>query len=149
MSCEPKDYAFPMTADVFYPVVQQGAYGDIQRQWMFDRAIACFFSYAGQAEYTSDVKPKVLITEEQILLGRVKEDLRISSGEEPNAITNIILTNITDRNCNEIYVETAGPRKGKPTLFEIASLDPFIGPFGNIEHYKVVIKRSENQGEAV
>lgn len=148
MSCEPKDYIYPMTADIYYPIVEQGAYGDIQRQWMFDRAIACSFTYAG-VEYGEDVKPKVYITEQNVLLGRAKEDICVSSQDELNAITNVLVTNITDRNCNEIYTETAGPRKGKSTLFEIASIDPFVGPFGTVEYYKIVLKRSENQGETV
>jgi hypothetical protein len=148
MSCEPKDFMYPMTADIYYPIVEQGAYGDIQRQWMMDRSVACFFNYAG-VEYGEDVKPEVLINEEMILLGRVKEDLRISSSKEANAITNVVVTNITDRNCNEVYIETAGSRKDKSTIFEIASLEPLIGPFGSIEYYKVVLRRSENQAVTI
>lgn len=137
-----------MTADIFYPIVEQGAYGDIQRQWMMDRAIACSFTYAG-VEYGADVKTQIAITEENLLIGRTKEDLRFSSTKEENAITNIIVTNINDRNCNEIYLETSGPRKGKSTIFEIAAIDPFVGPFGTVEYYKVVLKRSENQGDSI
>lgn len=145
MSCEPKDFAFPMTADIFYPIVEQGAYGDIQRQWMLDRAVACSLN-PESVTYEEDLKQtRAFITQDVIIVGRVKEDIRISSGKDQNAITNILITNITDRNCNEIYVETAGVRKGKSTLFEIATNDPFVGPFGNIEHYKLVLRRSENQ----
>ena len=138
-----------MTADIFYPVVEQGAYGDIQRQWMFDRALACSLNPAG-VEYGENIKqPNAFINTDFILLGRFKEDIRISSREENNAPTNVLISNITDRNCNEIYVETAGIRNGKSTLFEIAAVEPFVGPFGNVEHYKVVLRRSENQAVEV
>ena len=85
------------------------------------------------------------ITQESLLLGRVKSDIRVSSRDSRNSITNIIVTNIRDRNCNEIYVETSGPRAGKPTIFEVATSEPFVGPFGGVEYYKIVIRRSENQ----
>jgi hypothetical protein len=148
MSCEPKDFMYPMTADIYYPIVEQGAYGDIQRQWMRDRSVACFFNYAG-VEYGEDIKPEVLITEELILLGRIKEDIRISANGEQYPAINVLISNITDRNCNEVYIETSGSRKGDSTLFEIASSEPLIGPFGSIEYYKVVLRRSENQAVTI
>ena len=79
------------------------------------------------------------------MLGRAKTDIRISSLEARNSITNVIITNIRDKNCNEIYTETSGPRAGKSTIFEIATIQPYIGPFGSIEYYKILLKRSESQ----
>jgi hypothetical protein len=80
-----------------------------------------------------------------VLLGRAKTDIRISSLDSPNSITNVILTNIRDKNCNHIYVETSGTRAGKSTIFEVATQEPYVGPFGGIEYYNLVIRRSENQ----
>ena len=65
------------------------------------------------------------------------------------SITNIIITNIRDSSGNIIYNESSGPRKGKATIFEIASINPIIGAFGSTEYYKLVIRRSENQGANV
>lgn len=144
MSCEPKDFMFPMQAEVFYPIVEQAAYGQVQKQWLIDRIIACSLNPAGM-EYSEDVKPNPNITQDVILLGRVKEDIRISEDGIQNSITNVVVSNIKDRNCNPIYIETAGPRKGKSTIFEVAANEPFVGPFGNVEYYKLVLRRSENQ----
>jgi hypothetical protein len=69
----------------------------------------------------------------------------MSSLEAKNSITNVIVTNIRDQNGSEIYLETSGPRSGKSTIFEIATQDPFVGPFGSTEYYKLIIRRSENQ----
>jgi hypothetical protein len=69
----------------------------------------------------------------------------MSSLEAKNSITNVVVTNLRDKNCNEIYLETSGPRAGKSTIFEIATQDPFVGPFGSTEYYKLIIRRSENQ----
>jgi hypothetical protein len=138
------DFAFPMEADVFYPVVDEGAYGNVKKTWMLDRTIGCNFNHAGSA-MKEDVKPNVNITQSSLLIGRVRQDIRISDRQDSNAITNIIITNIRDRNCNQLYMETSGIRKGKPTIFEVATNEPFIGPFGNMEYFKLVLRRSENQ----
>jgi len=144
MICEQTDFVFPMQADVYHPLVEQGAYGDVKKTWILDRTIACSFASAGTA-FKEEMSPNINITQDKILLGRTKTDIRISSLEGSNSITNVIITNIKDKNCNEIYTETSGPRAGKSTIFEIATQDPFAGPFGNVEYYKLVIRRSENQ----
>jgi hypothetical protein len=62
-----------------------------------------------------------------------------------NAITNILVTNIRDAQDNPIYRETAGPRSGRSTIYEIAALEPIVGPFGNVEYYQMVFRKTENQ----
>jgi hypothetical protein len=143
--CETPDYLFPMLADVYYPIVEQGAYGNVKKNWVLDRTIACQFNKAGTAN-KEEIRPEVKLLLDSSLVGRVKTDIRFSSEDERNALTNIVITNVRDKNDNVIYLETSGPRSGQPTIFEIATFEPLVGPFGNIEHYKLVIKRSENQG---
>lgn len=133
-----------MLADIYHPIVNQGAYGNVQKTWIHDRTIACNFNSAGTA-WKEDIKPNANITQDSVMLGRVKTDIRFSNEDVQNSITNIIVTNIKDRNLNEVFVETAGPRAGKSTLFEVATVEPFMGPFGSVEYYKVVVRRSENQ----
>jgi hypothetical protein len=135
---------YPLKADVFYPIVEQGAYGNLTKQWVLDRTIGCNFSPAGSAG-AEEVKPNAKINIETMLLGRTKTDLRISSRESRESIVNVIITNIRTANDYPIYLETAGPRSGKSTIFEIASNEPIVGPFGDIEYYKLVVRRSENQ----
>ena len=144
MQCETTDFIYPMLADIYYPIVEQGAYGNVKKQWILDRSIACNFAPTGQAA-SEEVKPNINITKENILLGRTKTDLRVSSGNARNSITNVVVTNIRTAQQNDIYIETSGPRDGRSTLYEIASSEAIVGPFGNIEYYKVVLRRSENQ----
>jgi hypothetical protein len=143
-TCENPSILFPMLADIYYPVVDQGPYGNVKKNWIHDKTIACNFSSAGSA-FKEDVKPNANITQDSIMLGRAKTDIRFSSNNDQNSVTNVIVTNIKDRNLNEIYVETAGPRAGKSTLFEVATVEPFTGPFGSVEYYRIVLRRSENQ----
>lgn len=144
MICEDKDFAFPMQVDVFYPLVEQGAYGNVKKQWMLNKTIACHFTTAG-LKTKEEIVPNVNITQDTLLIGRVKSDIRISTLDAGVSLTNVVLTNIQDKNCNNVYVETSGVRAGKSTIFEVASQEPFMGPFGNIEYYKLVLRRSENQ----
>jgi hypothetical protein len=143
-TCEDTSIIFPMLADIYYPIVDQGAYGNIKKNWIHDRTIACNFNSAGTA-WKEDIKPNANITQDSVMLGRVRTDIRFSNEDTQNSITNIIVTNIKDKNLNEIYVETSGPRAGKSTLFEVATVEPFLGPFGSVEYYKVIVRRSENQ----
>lgn len=144
MQCEGKDFVFPMQVDVYYPLVEQGAYGNVKKQWIIDKTIACHFTTAG-LKGKEEIVPNVNITQDTLLIGRVKSDIRISNLDSKNSMTNIVLTNIQDRNCNPVYIESAGPRAGKSTIFEVASQEPFLGPFGNVDYYKLVLRRSENQ----
>ena len=43
-SCEDTDFMYPMKADVYYPIVEQGAYGNVQKTWVFNKTIICNFS---------------------------------------------------------------------------------------------------------
>jgi hypothetical protein len=144
MQCETTDFINPMLADIYYPIVEQGAYGNVKKQWILDRSVACNFAPTGQAA-SEEVKPNVNITKENILLGRTKTDLRVSSANARNSITNVIVTNIRTAQQDAIYIETSGPRDGRSTLYEIATSEAIVGPFGNVEYYKVVLRRSENQ----
>lgn len=142
--CETPDFMFPMQASLYHPIVEQGDFGAIKKQWVLDRVIACNFSSGGTA-FKEEVKPNVNITQHSILVGRVKSDIRMSSRDSKNSLTNILITDVKDQEGNLIYLETSGPRSGKGTLFEIATYEPFMGPFGAVDSYRVVIRRSENQ----
>jgi len=143
--CEPTDFMFPMQADIFYPIVDQGAYGSVSKQWMLDKVAVGNFTPAGAA-LKEEVSPKIAVTKDVLLTCRIKSDIRISTRESNNAITNILVTNIRNKNGTELYIETAGPRINKSTLFEVATQEPHIGPFGDIEYYNLILRRSENQG---
>ena len=79
------------------------------------------------------------------LNARSKDDIRISSNDKKYAITDILITNIKDKHGNLIYKETSGIRSGKGTIFEIATIQPFVGPFGDLESYTMVWRRTESQ----
>lgn len=142
--CETTDFMFPMKADVYYPIITQNMYGQPNKDWVFDRTIVINAAPAGGAG-TEDIKPAEFLQYENKLISRVKSDIRVSSNEQNNALTNILVTNIRTADDSLVYRETAGPRNGRGTIYEVATMEPFVGPFGNIEYYRLLLRRTENQ----
>lgn len=145
LNCESPSVIYPMYADIYYPVIDQSPYGNTVKTWGLDRTIIGNFTPVG-AKSKEEMIPNVNITQDMIILGRVAKDIRIGLEQGQNALTNVLITNIRDRFESEIYLETAGPRSGMSTLFEVATQEPFVNPFGVVEYYKLVLRRSENQG---
>jgi hypothetical protein len=135
---------YPMMADIYYPVISQTDYGQATKKWVLDRTIILNATPVGGAGQ-EDIKPEIFLQYENKLVSRVKEDPRISTSNGSNAITNILIANI--RNAQEvlIYKETAGVRAGRGTIYELGTVEPFTGPFGSIEYYKMLLRRAENQ----
>jgi hypothetical protein len=144
MICETTDFIYPLLADIYYPIVETGAYGNLKKQWVLDKTVACFFNVAG-SKYKQDVGTEANINVDNSIMGRFRNDPTQSSTESLYSITNIVITNIRDKDGQLIYNESAGPRSGNSTLFEIATLNPIVGAFGKVEYYKVILRRSENQ----
>ena len=143
-TCEETSVIYPLLADVYYPIVTDAGYGSTSKQWILDRTIACAFAPASR-KYQQDVKTNPNMTIDNQLVGRVKTDLTKTSRDNLSAITNMVLSNIRDAAGNIIYNESAGVRAGKSTIFEVSTFNPIVGPFGNIDYFKIVIARSDNQ----
>ena len=146
-SCEDTDFMYPMKADVYYPIVEQGAYGNVQKTWVFNKTIICNFSKDGTVD--EEVKPIVNITLKKVLMGRTKKYIRFSQENNADAITNVVITNIRTKTDVPLYIETSGVRAGKSTIYEIESQSPIIGPFGDPDYYALAIRRSENQASDI
>ena len=93
-----------------------------------------------------DLKAKTFVKLENMLVGRARCDIRISKNGDNNSLSNVLITNIRNKSDELVYLETAGERTGRGTIYEIATQDPFIDPFGDTSYYKLVIRRTENQG---
>jgi hypothetical protein len=133
-----------MKADIYHPLIKQTQYGQATKDWIYDRTIVCNATSVGGAG-TEDLKPETFLQYENKLIARVKADPRTSSTSADNAISNILITNIRLEDDTLLYKETAGPRSGRGTIYEVATVEPFTGPFQSIEYYKVVLRRTENQ----
>lgn len=144
MVCDDTDFMFPMLADIYYAIISQNSYGQPTKDWVYDRGIACSFSTTTR-KGVEDSTPNAYITLENKLVGRAISDPRFSSHKNPNATTNILLTNIRTKTGELLYRESSGPRNGKGTIFEIATVNPFVGALDTIEYFDIVLRRAENQ----
>jgi hypothetical protein len=143
-NCEATDLYFPMLADIYYPIITQGSYGEVKKDWVFDRTVA-INAVPYSKKNSGEISPAVFLQYKDILIGRIRTDLRVTTREINEALTNILLTNIRSAAGQLIYEETAGPRNGKGTIYELAAYDPHLAPFGDIDYYSFTIRRSENQ----
>lgn len=143
---EETDFIYPLLADVYFPIIEQGPYGNVKKQWVLDRTIACAFNPAGR-KFKEDIQIDANMANlDNSMIGRIRTDILTLSRENLVSMTNIIITNIRDTAGNILFNESAGVRSGKATLFEVATYNPIVGPFGTTEYYKLVVRRSENQG---
>ena len=97
-SCDTTNFMYPMKADIYFPILAQGDYGQPKKDWVYDRTIICNATPVGGAG-TEDIKPESFLQYENKLIARVSSDPRLSSNNSYNAITNILITNI--RNAND------------------------------------------------
>lgn len=144
MSCETIDFLYPFFADVYYPTISQTPSGAIKKSWALDRTIICNAANVGGAG-KDEIVPDAFVQNEGKLIARAKLDLRTKSNGTQESPSNILITNI--RNCSGdiIYKETAGPRKDDGSIYEISMIEPFVGPFGSIEYYKMLWRKTEAQ----
>lgn len=143
-SCDSNDYLYPMKADIYYATISQSEYGQPKKSWVYDRTIACNATPVGGAS-KEEIRPDIFLQNNGQLIARTKNDPRVSSQESNNAMTNILVTNIRNLSDVAIYKETSGPRSGRATIYEFGTVEPFVNPFGDVEYYKVLWRRAENQ----
>lgn len=138
-----------MKCDVYYAAETQDQYGKIQKKWTYDMTEDCSFYTLGDTSNNDNFNydDKKFYRMETMLYGRVKTDIRQASDGLYYPPSHILITNIRGANCNDdvFFYETNGDFVGKPTVFEIKMVQPFIGPFSNVEYFKIQLERSDTQ----
>lgn len=139
------NFLFSMQLDIFYATEEQDKYGRENKLWSNNQTLD------GYAEILGAVDRKALITQtffeyQDKLIGRTKTDPRLSLEGAYHPITNILITNIRDKKTQEhFYLESAGEREGKSTIYEIFAIEPYVNPWNEIEYYKILFNRSDIQ----
>lgn len=135
---------YPLLADVYYGTQTQNDFGEIDREWVFNRTVPVDLNTSTNYK-DQQIQPDQFFWVQDMLNGMVKEDLRIGDNQSPYSLTNILVTNIRNGSGEVIYYESAGERSGLPTLYEVSGLLPHNDPWGKVDYYKLVLKRSELQ----
>lgn len=138
------DFIYPFYLDIYYPVITQGKYNEITKSWTLDQTVIGAVAPITRTDKEA-IDPEMFLKQEELLIGRAKVDIRLSSTQIKQAMNNILITNIRTASNEIVYLETSGPRSGLGTVYEVADVKAFVGPFGSIEYYSFVLRRAENQ----
>jgi hypothetical protein len=140
---------FQMDCDIYYATETQDKYGKIVKQWQFDMVEPCSFYTLGDKSNTNNLtfEDKHFFKMETMLFGRFQSDPRQANDGTFHPISHILVTNIRGATCNTetFFIETNGDYVGKPTIYEIKTCQPFIGPFNTVEYYKIQLERTDTQ----
>jgi len=135
-------------ANVYYSVQDQNAFGSIDREWIFDKEIMCSVISANSLSNSKALTPDVFMKYEDILLFRTPVDITRRSNDLPYTITEILITNIRNKSGDVLFSENLQDGKCVGTVYEVTSIAPVFDAFDKIDHYKIILARSDNQ-EAV
>ncbi len=140
---------FQMQCDIYYATETQDNYGKIDKKWAFDMVEPCSFYTLGDQSNNNNFsfEDEKFYKLETMLYGRFSTDPRQDSMGMYHPLSHILVSNIRGTGCNEetFFIESNGDYSGKPTIFEIKTCQPFIGPFNTVEYYKIQLERSDTQ----
>ena len=140
---------FQMECDIYYADESQARHGKIEKRWKFDKSERCSFYTLGDKSNDDNFsfEKERFVKLETMLYGRFSKDPRKDSYGEYHPVSHILIHNIRSSMCNSetLWIETNGDYVGKPTVFEIKTCQPFIGPFNTIEYWKIQLERSDRQ----
>lgn len=139
------DFRFPMSLDFYYATETQDKYGIEDKSWQWDQTLEGYVEILGAVDKEA-LKTGRFNEYEDKLIGRTKKDPRVSLNGIYYPITSILVTNIRNtKTGEEYYVEAAGEREGKSTLYEIFAVEPYVNPWNEIEYWKIMFNRSDTQ----
>jgi hypothetical protein len=78
MGCDTPNFMYPMKADIYYPLVTQNKYGQPTKEWVFERTVSLNASFIG-GQGAEDVKPQMILSNENKLIARIKSDIRLTN----------------------------------------------------------------------
>lgn len=144
MDC-PENIFFSMNMDIYYSVDNQDKFGKDVKTWTVDRTVLGYAEILGSVS-KDGLKSGQFFEYEGKLIGRTKEDPRISLEGINYPITSIIITNICGATSGqEFYTESYGDRSGLSTIFELMAVEAYVNPWNEIEYYKILFNRSDKQ----
>lgn len=124
--------------------VGQNEYGESVKVWGMDRTETNSYWNVMGTVNLQDLKADTQFQYKKRLNGRFmgNNDPRIDSLGKYHDISDMLITNIRDKNTgNRLHIN----EDGSDIIFEVMSVDPFINPWNEIEYYKVLLERADDQ----
>lgn len=134
-----------MNMDIYYSTETQDKFGKEVKNWCLDRTVLGYAEILGAVD-KDGLKAGQFFEYLDKLIGRTKEDPRISLEGLNYPITSILITNIRDAKTNQLfYRESIDNCDEKPTIYELMAVEPYVNPWNQIEYYKILFNRSDRQ----
>jgi hypothetical protein len=132
-------------ASVYYSVLDQNAFGAVDREWVYDKDIMCSVVSAASLTNSKQLSPDIFMKYEDILIFRSPVDITRRSNDLPYPITEILISNIKNKSGDVLFSEGIQEGKIAGTVYEITGIAPVFDAFDKIDHYKIMLARSDNQ----
>jgi hypothetical protein len=144
------DLLFPMTAKIYYSQERQTDYGNVIKQWVYDRDVKCsMISEMSTRGFSGELKTKGtdFIYDSNVFF-RTPDDIRKDKDGNYHPITAIAITEAKDPEGTKVWVNgLQNPLNGEviSTKYEIKTIVPTFDYSHNLRHWRVFLSRSQNQ----
>jgi len=132
-------------ASVYYSVLDQNAFGAVDREWVYDKDVMCSVVAASSLANSKQLTPDVFMKYEDILIFRTPVDITKRTNDLPYPITEILVSNIRNKSGDVLFSENVLEGKVVGTVYEVTGIAPVFDAFDKIDHYKIMLARSDNQ----
>jgi hypothetical protein len=142
---------FPMKAKIYYAQTSQNDYGNVAKQWIFDRTVSCsIVTSMSDASFSGELKTKGsdFIYDSHVYF-RTPEDIRKSSSGKYFPITSISVSEIVDPSGEKVWINgqnlklSSGPVS---TKYEVKTIVPTFDYDHNLRHWRIFLSKSQVQG---
>jgi hypothetical protein len=137
-----------MKCDIYYATEDQDKYGKVVKKWSQGNTLDCAL-YIEETTRNKDFafENQRFFKLDGFLVGRTKQDPRMSDVDSYFPMSHILITNIRGGICNEelFFYESTEAYEKIPTIYELRSCQSYVGPFSTIEYFKLTLERSDTQ----
>ena len=140
------NFLYSMELDIAYCTTQQSNLGKMEKSWKYDQTLVGYVNVMGTVNLQNEVADREFVYKKR-LNGRTLVDPRKDSHGKYHSISDILILDVRDTGTGEsLHLNDFGPDgEGLPIIFDVMSVDPFVNPWNEIEYYKILLNRSDNQ----
>ena len=145
-----EEILFPMKADIYYSNTVQTQYGNVAKEWIFDRQVKCsMITDMADRSFTDELKTKGTdFIYDSNAYFRCPEDIRKDKNGRYHPITAIAITNAVDPNGEKVWINGQNLRLEEgavSTKYEIKTIVPTFDFNHNLRHWRIFLTKTQNQ----
>lgn len=145
-----EDILFPMTAKIYYSSTVQSEYGNVSKEWIFDREVKCsMISEMSNKSFSDELKTKGTdFLYDSNTFFRCPEDIRKSKSGKYYPITAIAVADAKDANGEDVWINGQNLKYqpgAVPTKYEVKTIVPTFDPNHNLRHWRIFLTKTQNQ----